>query len=119
MLGEEWTNAIETTIRSLSGLHSPVISPDALLLAASSVLERLRKAEGGGEWIVGLPTEPGRYYFALYSDGPPGYWWVGFGESREMDDGSLYHDARGDYVQKSSYPRILHMPAPALPEAPK
>ncbi len=114
MLGEKWTDAIETTIRRLSGLHSPVISPDSLLLAASSVLEKLKRAEGGGKWIAGLPTEPGYYWYAA-SLSSVDDWHVGHGEmigpgNHSLGLGSTMTTAWGYDWQ--------HQPAPPLPEAP-
>ncbi len=114
MLGAKWEDAIETTIRGLSGLHSPVISPDSLLLAASSALERLKKAEGGGAWVKGLPTEPGSYWYAVTWRGAV-RWQIGHGS---LDESGEHSYDRVFCVESSPDFDIKHKPAPPLPEAP-
>jgi len=117
MLGERWSDAIKTSIRYLSGLDVEP-SPEALLFAVSVVLERLKKAEGGGEWIDGLPSEPGRYWYARKYRGDTD-WRVSEGAAALPASDGLLYLAEGVAIHEIEYTAIKHKPAPPLPEPPQ
>jgi hypothetical protein len=69
------------------------------------------------EWIDGLPTEPGRYYYALKFRAEDD-WRINEGSARRTGNDSLVYVAAGDFVYTGDYAAIKHRAALPLPEAP-
>ena len=96
---------VRNAILEMTGSMVPNPSPEALALATSILAEKSKP----GEWIDGLPTEPGRYHLALQVHSG-GDWIVTPPTER---GGSVYQLACDSKLHA-----IKHMPAPPLPEPP-